>query len=317
MKTEDIKAVHLEGGNYFDNMQIDISASHHKLSNLTRNTQSIKKTPFQNLIKLWFTKAALRSGIYELFVVNGVISKWFTDFHDYWSNILNGRPLTRFDFFMLLHDYRKQIQYMTQLTWNDPAQHVVNWQNPPQIFLTFLYTRKFALNPTEGINLLSRIPKGSRVLEYGCSLAPYYHGYREFFSHLDCTWILADIPNFPFHYAKYLYRNDAGVDFVTIDSQSFADPLGEKTNFDAIILTTVFEHLDDPLFTAKYLLERLRPGGIFIFDYIKSEGIGLDHPNAVKTREDCLKFILEQTQIIDGKIDDINQSVGLCVARKK
>jgi len=156
-----------------------------------------------------------------------------------------------------------------------------------------------------------------RILEYGCSLAPYYYCYREFFSHLNCKWSLADIPNFPFHYAKYLYRNDPDVEFITINDVDFTNPLGEASEFDVILLTTVLEHLDDPLFISGYLLKRLKTGGLLVFDYIKSEGKGLDHPRALEMRQECLRSILAQTQIVNGKINDINESISLCIAKKK
>ena len=79
----------------------------------------------------------------------------------------------------------------------------------------------------------------------------------------------------------------------------------------------MFEHLDEPLFVAKYLLDRLNPGGLFVFDYIKSHGHGLDHPRALEEREATLKLILEQTTIIQGDIDDISQDVGWCLAKKR
>lgn len=167
------------------------------------------------------------------------------------------------------------------------------------------------------LGLWKKILKNMRILEYGCSLAPYYYCYREFFSHLNCKWIIADIPNYPFHYAKYLYRNDSEVDFLTIDEKNFSEPLvGVEGDFDAIILTTVLEHLDNPLATSEYLLKKLKPGGLFIFDYIRSEGKGLDHPKALEMRKVCLENILKKTQIISGNIHDVDESIGLCVARK-
>lgn len=315
----EVKAVHLvEGGNYFDDMRIDIAESHRKFDSLTRNPKSLQRPEYQNIIKLYLTGIALRFGIHEFLVVNGIRRSWFDGFRDYWSNILNGRPLwNTLDFFMLLHDYRKRQQYTSQLEWSDPAQHLSNWQHPGQIYSTLHNVRQCAIQPIVCLSLWKKIPKGARILEYGCSLAPYYYCYREFFSHLNCKWILADIPNFPFHYAKYLYRNDPNVEFVTINNSDFSNPLGEAGGLDVIILTTVFEHLDDPVFVSEYLLKRLKTGGLFVFDYIKSEGKGLDHPKALEMRQDCLKSILAQTQLVYGKINDINESIGLCIARKK
>ncbi len=315
---QQMKALHLEGGNYFDDMRIDISESHHRFANLTRHYKSIKRSKYRNIVKLYLTGLGIWLGIHESLVVNGIRRRWLDDFRCYWSDILDGRPFCNtLDFFMLLHDYRKRQQHTSQSEWDDPAQHLSNWQNPSQIYSTLHNVRKFATHPIVSLNLWKKVSKGARILEYGCYLAPYYNCYREFFSHLGCKWILADIPNYPFHYAKYLYRNDAELDFITINSVDFTNPLGDAADFDAIILTTVLEHLDNPLFVSEYLLERLKPGGLFVFDYIKSKGTGLDHPNAVEMREDCIKRILEKTQIVSGKINDINESIGLCIAKKK
>lgn len=315
---EDVKALHLEGGNYFDDIRIDISESHRRFAELARTPKSIKRPKYRNTVKLYLTELCIRVGIHEFLIVNGIRRRWLNDFRSYWSGILNGRPFwNTLEFFMLLHDYRKRQQYTSELEWGNATQHLANWQHPNQIYSTFHNVRKLATYPVVELTFYRMLSRGAYILEYGCSLAPYYYCYREFFSHLDCKWILADIPNFPFHYAKYLYRNDAEVEFMTINTEDFSNPLREAGEFDAIILTTVLEHLDNPLFVSEYLLNRLKPGGLFVFDYIKSEGKGLDHPKALEMREDCLKSILKKTQIIYGKIDDIDKSVGLCIAQKK
>lgn len=216
---------------------------------------------------------------------------------------------------MLLHDYRKKQQNMSDLNWDTSEAHVNNWQTPAQLYSTLSNVRKLALYPLVGRGLWQRIPKKSLILEYGCSLAPYYNCYQKFFSHLKCQWTLADIPNFPFHYAKYLYQDEA-VKFITISSIDFKNPLQKASNFDVIILTTVLEHLDDPLYISNYLLDRLKLDGLFIFDYILSEGKGLDTPKALEAREACLKRILERVEIIQGKVD-LSQSVGLCISKKR
>jgi 2-polyprenyl-3-methyl-5-hydroxy-6-metoxy-1,4-benzoquinol methylase len=315
---QDVKALHLEGGNYFDDMRVDISESHHRFANLTRNAKSIKKLRYRNIIKLYLTRIALRLGIQEFLVVNGISRRWLDDFRKYWSDILNGRPFWgTLDFFMLRHDYRKCQQHTSQLDWNDPIQHIANWQHVSQIYSTFHNVSNLAINPITSMIFWKKVSRGMRILEYGCSLSPYYYCYRNFYSHLNCNFILADIPNYPFHYAKYLYRNDLDVEFVTINDSDFLNPLGEAGDFDVIILTETFEHLDNPLFISTYLLKRLKEGGLFVFDYIKSEGKGLDHPKALEMRQDCLKSILAQTQIVYGKINDINESIGFCIAQKK
>ena len=315
---QQVKAVHLEGGNYFDDMRINIMESHNRLDNLSINPMKKKKSKYCNIIKLYLTGLCIWFGIYEFLVVNGIIKRWFDDFRNYWSNMLNGRPFWNIiDFFMLLYDYRKRQQYTSELEWNDAEQHLVNWQQTNQLYSTLHNVRKLATHPIVNLKLWKNVSRGNRILEYGCSLAPYYYCYREFFSHLDCKWVLADIPSFPFHYAKYLYRNDLVAEFVTINAEDFSNPLGENRDYDIVIISNVLEHLDNPQFVTEYLLNRLKPDGLFVFDYIKSEGKGLDHPNALEMREDCIKNILEKTRLVHGKINDNSKSIGMCIAQKK
>ncbi|MBT5831528.1 MAG: hypothetical protein HOH77_15170, partial [Candidatus Latescibacteria bacterium] len=68
-------ASHLEGGNYFDDMQIDISKSHRIFEHLPRKRNSIKQSKLRNFIKLFFTRLCIKLGIHELLVVNGIRKK--------------------------------------------------------------------------------------------------------------------------------------------------------------------------------------------------------------------------------------------------
>ena len=317
--TDLINAPHIEGGNFYNDMRIDISGAHKRLDNFISPSQNIDvaRAKMLNIVRLYFTRLCIKLGIHEALVFNGIRKKWFDDFKEYWLDVLGGRPIYTADFLALLHEYRTRQQHTSVLEWNeDPSQHLANWQDPSELYSTFNNVRKIAVHPVVGLRLWKRIPKGSRVLEYGCSLAPYYSCYREFFTHLKCHWVLADIPNFPFHYARYLFRNDSDVEFVTINADDFADPLRGSEQYDVIVLTTVFEHLDDPLFVSQYLLDRLTPGGLFVFDYIKSHAHGLDHPNALKMREVTLQSILNDVQILYGDVNDLSKSIGLCIARK-
>lgn len=311
------QAVHLEGGNLFNDLKIDIARSHRQFDHLSRKPKSIKQPRLKNLVNLYFTGLTMRLNMHEALAVNGIRRGWFEEFKAYWSNILNGRPLwNTLDFFLLLYDYRTRQQHTTQLEWSSPDQHLVNWQHPNQIYATLQSVRKLAVHPIVSLRMWKHLPKRSRILEYGCSAAPYYYCYRNFFSHMDCRWTLVDIPNYPFHYARYLYRNDAEVEFITINAEDFSNPLGETANFDVVILTTVLEHLDEPYFVTEYLLERLNKGGIFVFDYIKSEGKGLDHPQALAQRVATLKLIQEKTELVTGNMENLDQTIGLCIARK-
>ena len=309
------EATHIGDGNYFDNVRIDINKSHKSLDALPLRKQESNRSLLNNISRYYINGFLMKYRLQDLLVNNGLKRKWFNDFYDYWTKIINGRPLTIMDFFMLFHDYRKRAQYVNSLRWDTPETHVNNWQNPNEIFSIFYNVRKTALNPIVGHHLWKKIKKNSQILEYGCSLAPYYYCYRQFFSHLHCKWLLADIPNFPFHYAKYLYRNDGSVNLLTIYPCDFKKPLKDNKNFDVIILTTVLEHLDDPIFVSNHLLDRLKINGLFVFDYVISKGTGLDTPIALEKRKDCLHDIIRRTKIMSGKLD-VSEDVSLCIGKK-
>ncbi|MDX9860732.1 MAG: class I SAM-dependent methyltransferase [Rhodospirillales bacterium] len=316
MKNSDFAAVHLDGGNFFDDLRVDIEKSHVTLNRLDVRKVRRRKPALLNLGRFAVSGLLQKFKLQEFLAISGLKRRWFNEFHGYWTDVLGGRPLSVLDFFLLLHDYRKKQQHTNALEWTSPERHVQNWQDPSELYSTFAFTRNIALRPIVGPALWRHLPKRGEVLEYGCSLAPYYHCYREFFSHRECRWTLADIANFPFHCARYLYRHDEDVAFHTIRPDRFRDPLESTKGFDVVILTTVLEHLDDPVFVADYLLARLNPGGLFVFDYIISEGKGLDTPKALEMRADCLSAILSKVEIVHGKVD-ATKDVGLVIARRR
>ena len=67
---------------------------------------------------------------------------------------------------------------------------------------------------------------------------------------------------------------------------------------DAIVCMQVFEHLLEPLAVAERFVEMLNPGGALIFDYLTSEGAGLDSLAGVRQRDSVLAFIEQRFDII-------------------
>lgn len=308
------KAVHLGDGNFFDNLRIDIERSHRTIDHLAVKKVKVNGSVLGNLFSYGLNALLQKLNLQEFLAISGLRRDWFDDFHGYWAEVLGGRPLTVLDYFMLLHDYRKRQQHTKELSWDSPNRHIANWQDPSELYSTFAFTRNTVLRPIVGRSLWRQIKKGSSILEYGCSLAPYYNCYRNYFTHLDCTWKLVDIANFPFHYAKYRYRSDECVSFHTINAGSFRDPLPNSDMYDVIILTTVLEHLDDPVYISDYLLARLKKNGLLVFDYVISEGKGLDTPTALQLRGACLDLILSKVRVVHGTIDPKN-NIGLVIAR--
>ena len=312
-----LKAIHISGGNFFDDIRIDIAASHTLIDEYINNSKKYQLDGIlKNYVRLVSFLIAHILGINEFLVVNGLRKKWYSQFNYYWREILNGRPLwSVMEFFPLLHNYRKKQQHTKPLKWKDENQHIKNWQNESELYSTLHYALKIALFPAIKPLFSIKLPKGGHILEYGCGAAPFYGAYKDFFSYKKCSWVLADIPNFPFHYAKCIYGNDEGVEFKTIN-KNFSKVLQADNKFDVIILTTVLEHVDSPVDLMNHLLDQLNIGGTLIFDYIKSFGFGLDHPNALKLREEALQLILKRTKIIKGDLSDIEKNVELCFVKR-
>jgi len=310
---------HLPGGNYFDDIRVDIAAAHRWMDEQEVDERSIARPRWKNGLSLFAHRVFRKLKLHYFLISSGIEDGWLREFQKYWTSVLNGRPIWNpSDFFMLLFDYRKRQQFTVDLEWGDASQHLENWQHPSQIYSTLHHVERMASNPHVHPPFWKYLKKNQRVLEYGCSSAPYYHCYRKFFSHLEAHWTLVDLPNFPFHYAKYLYRGESSAKLVTINESDFRDPLQAcSEKFDTIILTTVLEHLDDPLFVVRYLFDRLECGGVFLFDFVKSEGTGLDHPDSLAARRECLDFIFSKVDILEGTVGDIDSDIPLIISRKK
>ena len=249
----------------------------------------------------------------------GLRRRWFEEFRTYWEQVLEGRPLTVMDFHQLRFAYRRAAHYRDheQLAWEATERHLANWQQPRHLFQTLDFVYRSALHPAWGGRMLFDLLRpGWTVLEYGCGIAPMYRTWRTFMSHVPTQWVLADIPGFAFHYARHLYGSDAEADLVLIED--FAEPLrGTDREYDLIILQTVLEHLDHPAAVVRYLLDRLRPGGLLWFDYVKSHGSGLDTPAGIGERRETLELLADNLEIVSGALRIDERSLGTTIGRKR
>ncbi len=302
VSSSDLWAEHLVGGNLYDDVRVDIDAAHKTLDTLPQsplgNETAIYKNPFVARLKYYITALLQKAGILETLCLLGLRRKWLNEFTEYWGSCLGCRPIQGMDFYALYHEYRKKQQRPDKLAWESQEQHIRNWQDPAHLFSVFYYVRAEASKPIAPMHVWKFLPRRGRFLEYGCSLAPFYSNSRSFLLRPKVEWTLADIPTFAFHYAKYRYRGDINLNFFTV--RDFADPLPNSDLFDAVFLTTVLEHVDDPVSVVNYLFGKMRPGGILVFDFIKSDGTGLDTPSALIGRDDCLGLIAARTKILSG-----------------
>ena len=313
-------ALHLPGGNRFDDMRINLPAAYRdqdaKLATLAR--KSVRRGVVSNTARLADFAAARRLKLHDMRVDTGLSRGWFDPFADYWVYTLGGRPVTLTEFHSLRFQYRMRNQKMTDFTWDNDAAHIDNWQRPENITFTMQLLYRQALNPVRWRGLWRHIKPGMRVLEYGCALAPMYATWRSFLSHRNVTWTLADIQNFPFHYARHLYGADLEAELVSIPTDRLDSPLDDRhTGYDVIFIQEVFEHLHEPRHIATYLLDRLKPKGLLVFDYISSEASGLDTPSGLAQRLPTLALLADRLEIIEGRFEVSQKSLGLCIGRLK
>jgi SAM-dependent methyltransferase len=310
------KAVHLPGGNFFDDVRLDLRASYATQSEWLLEVEKVSARGSNRSTAL--RRSICRREPYRLreaLVNTGLRRQWFEEFRQYWEDVLDGRPLTVLDFHNLRFDYRRRHQNVEQMAWPDQEHHIANWQSPPNLYQTFDSVYRTALHPMwHGRLLRKHLRRGFRVLEYGCGIAPMYRTWRTFLSATSSRWVLADIASFSFHYARHTLGRDAEAELLVIDD--FSEPLrSDAGGFDLIVVQTVFEHLDRPRHIAEYLVDRLKPAGLLWFDYIRSAGVGLDTPSSLSERRATLEFLGEHLAMIHGELRIDDASLGTCIGR--
>ena len=290
--------------NFYDNIQLNIEKAHNEIN--VSGLRSHNESYLNCFYKYLFNKR-----LYEKLIDAGLIRWWFNEFSAYWTSVLHCRPLKFHDFFYLYSNYRVKFQNV-EVAENSANSAFLNaWQRPENIYLTFGAVYKFALNPFVGLNFLSYIKNDSHILEYGCGLAPIVTSLIKN-KKAKCRYTIADIRNHTYHYAKFRLKQHE-VNFVDI----YPKQLPKLDNsYDVVFLMTVLEHLPDPLDVIHFLNEKIKEKGYLIFDYIQSEGTGLDTVESVRQRSAVLQYISSHFNVIYGKIN-FDKSMGTTVVQKK
>ena len=314
------KAVHLAGGNYFSDIKLDIAKSIELQEEWLRTgpKKSVRKKALRDYFCLGTYLSLSKLRLWDPAVNCGLIHGWFDEFRDYWSRSIDGRPITLMDFHGLRFLFRTRFAQLTEFEWDDTTKHLKNWQLPINIHAVLFFVFRAALEPLRCGTMLKLLMPGMRVLEFGCSIAPMYRTWRTFWSHVATEWVLADIPNFPFHYARHVYGGDKEASFCLITEELFDEPLKNVAGkFDMIIVQDVFEHLHKPRQMAEYLLDRMNPNGLLHFNYVRSDAKGHDTPAGLHERIPTLQFLSEKLDIIFGEFAVADRSLGTCIGRKK
>jgi SAM-dependent methyltransferase len=256
-----------------------------------------------------------RLGIRKRLILGNWILGWFDEFNNFWSKVLEGRPIDPFDFHFLRMFYRIRFQKLSHSDDGDEEKNLAAWQKPETLYILFDAIWKNALiADLRFFPFLRYLPKKGRILEYGCNISPVVSGLIRFLPHRKYELVVADILQINFIFSIFKFGKFKNVKPLLLTP--LHNKISPDDKYDAIICTEVLEHTPNPLEIIKSFHGSLNKKGILVFDYIKSDGDGLDSKNSVKQRTICLEYIEDNFRILKGKINK-SSNVGMVVATPK
>ena len=206
---------------------------------------------------------------------------WFEEFQRYWVSELGNRPLHPHDFYHLYGVYRQRLQSIEPDLSSDASQ-LESWRDHRIVYYLFSHAYRQALSPLRVQRYARFIPRHGRIAEYGCGTAPIVTALARHYRHLDLALVAADIPHLLFHFMRWRFRD---VPYVTPVAINPDDDAALPGPYDVIFCLETFEHLPRPLAALTHFHTVLRPGGVLVLDYIRSEATYLDTPAALRDRE--------------------------------
>lgn len=311
--------------NQFDNLPVDLDSIYTRFPLEKLATLGIPASISSGLLPRLYRNRLLplkwRLKLWQLAFRAQLDLDWFEEISNYWVNILGGRPLwSVHDLYFLKNIYRIKFQANVLPDTQDASTHLQAWQRPELLYLLFhLVTKETAIPNARLVRRVrSLLParQTNRWLEFGCSNAPVVTAAIRFFPDRKIKYYIADLQSLTFHYAAYSLRQHSRVTPLLLKPEKdFALELSEK--LDVIFCIQVFEHLNRPLETAKQFYELLPPGGLLVFDFMMTDGKGLDTHQAVTERNQVLDFIQEKFEIVAGGPLDPTRTIEETIARKK
>ena len=231
-----------------------------------------------SLARLYALGALVKMGWHRRLVYANLKLDWFFEFQRYWVEELRNRPIHPQDFAFLSGIYRQRLQtiYFEQIEKPELAsdeRHLEAWRDHRAIYYLFAYAYRQALSPLRVHPFTRYVPRGGRVAEYGCGAAPVLTALARRYRHLDLRLVGADIPHLLFHYARWKFRADRFVTMLPIEPNNDA-PLSGL--YDTIFCLEVPGAPPAPDRRDRALSSGVKPGGHLVFDYVRSEGNGLD-----------------------------------------
>src|SRR5882672_10536400 len=263
--------------------------------------------------------ALVKLGLHRRLVYANLALGWFYEFQRYWVEELGNRPIHPHDFYFLSGVYRQRLQtihfeHIENAALASDDKHLEAWRDPRVVHHLFAHTFRLALSPLRVHPFIRWIPRRGRVVEYGCGAAPVLTALARHYRHLDLQLVGADIPHLLFHYARWKFRGDRFVSMVPIVPNDDTPLPGE---YDTIFCLETFEHLPRPVAVVEHLYRALKPGGCLVFDYVRSDGTGLDTAAALRDRVPALELILKRFDILQGRVTTDGVHVDATVARKR
>lgn len=271
------------------------------------------------LLRLYTLGLAVQTGVHRRLVYANLRLDWFREFQEYWSGELGNRPIYPHDFCYLSGVYRQRLQTIDFPQLGDPqlasdTGHLDAWRDARLVYYLFAHTYRLALSPLRVHPYVRYIPRGGRVAEYGCGAAPVVTALSRYYRHRNLQLVAADLPHLLFHYARWKCRAWPFVTMVPIGPDDDA-PLPGR--YDTIFCLETLEHVPRPLAVLQHFVHVLKPGGHLVFDYIRSEGKGLDTATALRERIPALRFVLDRFDIVAGRVTVEGEHIGPSVARKR
>lgn len=272
-----------------------------------------------SLARLYALGAAVKLGLHRRLVYANLRLDWFREFQEYWTGELGNRPIHLHDFYFLSGVYRQRLQATHFESLANPelasdAKHLEAWRDPRHVYYLFAHAYREALSPLRVHPYARYLRRGGRVAEYGCGTGPVLAALAHHYRHLNLKLVGADLPHLLFHFARWRFRDARFVTMVPIDPGNDAPLPGE---YDAVFCLEVLEHLQRPIPVLQHLHRALKPGGVLIFDYVRSDGTGLDTATALRDRIPALQFILDRFDIVSGRVPLDGSHVEPSVARRR
>lgn len=269
--------------------------------------------------RLYALGALVKTRLHRRLVYSNLRLDWFHEFQRYWVGELGNRPIHPHDFHFLAGVYRQRVQttYFEHIEKPELAsddKHLEAWRDHRSVYYLFAYTYRQALSPLRVHPFIPYVPRGGRIAEYGCGAAPILTALARRYRHLDLRLVGADIPHLLFHYARWKFENDRFVTMVPIEPNDDAPLRGA---YDTVFCLETLEHLPRPIPVLEHLHAVLRPGGHLIFDYVRSDGTGLDTATSLRDRIPALQFVLDHFDVVRGRIATDGPDVQPTVVRKR